>query len=328
MLTNQGRCEGNGGSAHDPPALPRWVLDEFACVPPRRSSPGVREPSSSVEVQETPRSSLVTVRVPNMSECEAAVLQGRTLEAYREIARVLDGLSARHPIRFWNFIPRIGAGAGGGLDRYMVFNSARFAVFQEWYDDPAAFDRNVATSTGVGHAGSDLVIHVLCAERPGIQVMNPRQVRPRCYSRRYGPVPPCFARATLLAGARRGDWLVLVGGTSAVRGERSVGAKDALAQTEETFRNLEALLRAARSRATEAGGGTTGTEADRPEELWRCFRSLRVYHSRPDDEAVLRPMIEARFAHLDDVEFVRSDICRRELLVEIEGTAVLPTESD
>jgi len=50
---------------------------------------------------------------------------------------------------------------------------------------------------------------------------------------------------------------------------------------------------------------------------------MRVYYVRPEDEARLRAAVVRRVPHLTDVEFLRADICRSELLVEIEGTAVV-----
>jgi hypothetical protein len=38
---------------------------------------------------------------------------------------------------------------------------------------------------------------------------------------------------------------------------------------------------------------------------------------------VIKPLVLRKFAHLTDIEFLRAEICRPELLVEIEGTAVV-----
>ena len=48
----------------------------------------------------------------------------------------------------------------------------------------------------------DLMIDALSAASPGIAVENPRQIPSYRYARRYGPRPPCFARATLLSASR------------------------------------------------------------------------------------------------------------------------------
>ena len=98
----------------------------------------------------------------------------------------------------------------------------------------------------------------MAAGLPGKPVENPRQRAAYRYSGKYGPLPPCFARATLVPGTRAAERTLLIGGTASVCGEASVHAGDLVAQTAETFRNLDALIRAA---------GGTGIDA---------MQSLRV----------------------------------------------------
>lgn len=70
---------------------------------------------------------------------------------------------------------------------------------------------------------------------------NPRQVAAYRYSEEFGPRPPSFARATVVPAAdaaNAGPALLLVGGTAAVVGERSVSDGGVEGQMEETLRNL------------------------------------------------------------------------------------------
>ena len=177
-------------------------------------------------------------------------------------------------MRFWNHIPHIRRTNDDGLDRYMVFNAGRFAACSKWFGGPAAFDRLLPTASAVGHDGADLVVHALAGNDPGIAVESPRQVPSYRYSRRFGPRPPCFARATVLNGSGDGRAFILV----------AVPADG----------NFEALRR---------------------------FRDLRVYFVRERDRATVVGMVAAALPHLRNVEYVRADLCRPDLLVEIEGTA-------
>lgn len=258
-----------------------------------------------VEVTAGLRFSLVTARAVNAHRLDAAGFERITLEAYRAVALALKNLTTPHALRFWNFIPHIRTAAPGGLDRYMVFNAGRFAALTEWFGGKRPSSSHVATASGVGHAGSDLVIHVLAGRTAGRQVENPRQIPSFDYSRRYGPVPPCFARATWVDEGGK----LLIGGTSSVCGEASVHPNDAAGQTRETLTNLSHLLAA-------AGVG----RANGPGDLF-ALRDLRVYVVRMSD----RPMIEASLREAlgadatAGIEFVQADLCRPELLVEIEG---------
>ena len=131
------------------------------------------------------------------------------------------------------------------LNRYMVFNAGRFSAYLEWYGETASFEQTVATATGIGHASDDLVVHVLAGRMRGLHVENPRQRQAYCYTPRHGPLPPCFARATVAYGEKGMEPLILVGGTASVRGEDSVHHDDVGAQVEETLDNIEAVLEAA-----------------------------------------------------------------------------------
>jgi len=261
---------------------------------------------------------LASVSVRNAHSLAALDFQRATAEAYRLIADCLAKEAMRHPLRFWNFLPGIHRIASDAMDRYMIFNAGRFAAFSDWFGDGERLDRHVATATGIGHDGNDLVIHALASDRPGTNVDNPRQTRPRCYSCRYGPLPPCFARASVIQTADTAQPLMLLGGTSSVCGEQSVHLHNLARQVDETLRNLCKLLQI----ADRIGGSQVETKPESPVRIER-FREMRVYYARRDDETELRRLIKQRLPHLGDIDFLRADICRRDLLVEIEGLADL-----
>jgi hypothetical protein len=217
-------------------------------------------------------------------------------------------------VRLWNHIPAITARVDDRRDRYMVFNAGRYRAFANWYGGPGAFDRDVATASGVGHDGGDLVVHCLSARSPGLAVENPRQITPHRYSERYGPLPPCFARATVLKDAG----LILVGGTASIQGEDSVHRASLSGQLTETVTNLASVVGAAHARVGSSFHATNGAAG------WlACYRELRVYYPRAEHGAFLERAVRDQFPAGCRVEMVRADLCRPELLVEIEGVAGL-----
>src|SRR3954471_15469504 len=161
---------------------------------------------------------LASARIAGAVEMGADALQRRVTEVYGAIAARIRHLDAKYPVRLWNHIPSIHGRMDDRRDRYMVFNAGRYEAFSNWYGGPEGFDQDIATASGVGHNGADLVVHCLSARTPGIAVANPRQINPHRYSARYGPLPPCFARATVLEA----PGLVLVAGTASIRGEDSL----------------------------------------------------------------------------------------------------------
>ena len=261
--------------------------------------------------------SLVTVRVVGARHDDALKMQRRTTLAYRTIAREIATSSTPHPIRFWNFIPDIRGEMGGGLNRYMSFNAGRFSAFFECYADHNGFANSIATATGIGYHGDDLVIHALASACPGVHIHNPKQCPPHEYSSTFGPLPPCFARATVLPPAGSSPALIIIGGTASVCGEVSIHLDDVRAQTEETFDNMEHLIRSVPRENNHTGNPQN--EIGGASRRW--IDTLRVYYLRQEDRGVIEQIVRTNVPHVEDIEYLRADICRRELLVEIEGTA-------
>jgi chorismate lyase/3-hydroxybenzoate synthase len=269
--------------------MTRQLLSSAA--PPCAEEPGLPPPAWAGSLGAG--FSFASIRVPDARSLGRAELHEATSRAYRHIEAELRARGTIHPVRLWNHIPGIHDPMGEGLDRYMVFNAGRYEALSEWFGGKETFDTRVASASGVGHQGRDLVVHCLASDRPGRAVDNPRQVAPYRYSRKYGPLPPCFARATRI------EDLILVGGTASIVGEASVHLDDLPRQTEETLTNLAVFAPLER------------------------YRDVRVYYPDPARLDELRGLLEGAFPGAGRIEWVRADLCRAELLVEIEGAAEL-----
>jgi chorismate lyase/3-hydroxybenzoate synthase len=295
------------------------LLSKPAAAPSVSRARAVRELEPPAWVHELPGGhfALLSTRVADVGDLSPAQFEQRTFDAYVSIAARLADSRLRHPVRFWNHVPFITDPADAGRDNYMVFNAGRFRAFTSWFGGPAQFDRDVATASATGHRGRDLVVHCLATDAPGVAVNNPRQVAPYHYSQRFGPLPPCFARATRLANP---PGLLLVGGTASVRGEDSVHADDLASQLRESFLNLAALTGAAAGRKPTATAAAATVS-----RLLATFRELRVYYPNPKRTREIESAIRAAFPSLRQLEMLHADLCRAELLVEIEGVADLST---
>lgn len=221
-------------------------------------------------------------------------LAGLTRTAYRTILDFLHDIDRPIVLRAWNYFPRIHE-RHGGLDRYQSFCIGRHSAFT------AAGYREelLPAATLIGNDAPGLRIAFLAAREPGIQIENPRQVSAFRYPQEHGPQSPSFSRATMKDGQ------LLVSGTASIVGHESVHTGDVIAQTDEIIANLEAVIAAAR-------GETNRGPDPRPP-------AMRVYLRRPEDTGAVRQ----RLATLPGREtvptiFLRGDICREELLVEIE----------
>jgi chorismate lyase/3-hydroxybenzoate synthase len=279
--------------------------------------------------------------IPDAALLSASALEQAVAAAYHALVTALSH-GGGHPVRFWNFIPGIHAAMGAERDRYMVFNAGRFNAFTDCYGSPAAFSRAVPTASAVGVREGPLVIHGLGLPEPGVPLENPRQIPAYDYSRRYGPRPPCFARATVVdmpvgsasaathvsavdALPHNGrERRLLVGGTASILGEDSIHVRDVRRQAYETFENLARLVASARGLGAAPVGIDDGAMDDhRVRELLAAFRELRVYVVRTEDADTLQALVADHFPAVAQVEFAQADLCRQELLVEIEGVAAL-----
>ena len=256
----------------------------------------------------------------------AAALDDRAFEAaVRELyLELLGELRERglEPIRLWNHVPEILRPGGRGGLRYMVFNAGRYAAYAEFHGAGEPFGRRLPTASGTGCGGSDLLIYCLAPADGAETLENARQIPAYRYSKRYGTFPPCFTRATRVASRTLGlpgpeRPALLVGGTASIRGESSLHRGLLMRQLEETLDNLVELTRSGLEQTPAAAAEIDG----RSRALGR-FRDLRVYHPSRADRQSLRDAVGELFPGLDTLELVTCDLCRPELLVEIEGTAV------
>jgi chorismate lyase / 3-hydroxybenzoate synthase len=230
-------------------------------------------------------------------------LHEATTQLYRQICATLDAEGYPHLLRVWNYVPDINRDSHG-TERYRQFNSARQHALQAsgW-----PLTGNVPAASALGAAaGSPLVAYFLAARTAPTFVENPRQVSAYHYPRRYGRHSPVFSRATLL---RQGGSLTLfVSGTASIVGHRSLHVGNTAAQTRETLTNIEALLAEANRVAPEARFS--------PGAL-----ACKVYVRRPADLPVIQKELTATLGPHARVIYLQADICRQNLLVEIEATA-------
>ena len=251
---------------------------------------------------------LLTFRVPHADTADGRALESFTESAYRKLLLALRAGPHPYPLRIWNFVPRILDDGGDGLDRYMRFNAGRHRAYAGLLGGADAFDQTLPAASAVGHTGSELVIHALASSTAGTPIANPRQCPPYRYSRRYGPLPPCFARATCVNHGS--GTMLLIGGTASIRGEHSLHISDLDKQLAETRTNLVALLSAATARPLQP-------------TLLNHLDHLRVYFPLAADLPRIRAAVEEWFPRPRRIEWHQAILCRAELLVEIEGRATL-----
>lgn len=228
--------------------------------------------------------------------------ESASYELYRDLLR----LTASQPLfRVWHFVPGINV-ESGGLEQYQSFNVGRFRAFRECFREGEVASHLPAASA-VGIDGPQLALVFLSGRDPVRYFENPRQVPAYQYPEQYGPCSPSFARGAVVthADGRRTGYL---SGTASIRGHESVAVDDVLAQLDVTLDNVEIVL------DRMGFSGALAADSDRAS-------SFRVYLRHAEDlEAVRERFGEVVGADMAKrTVFLRADICRSSLRLEIEG---------
>lgn len=225
-----------------------------------------------------------------LNEAELGGIEPTAEQIYRQLCGFVAAREECHLLRIWNYLHAINEGEGDS-ERYRQFCNGRARGLS------AQGIRHYPAATAIGHHRAGVLqIYALCATQPGQALENPRQVSAWRYPREYGPTPPSFARAMKLPGGG-----LAISGTAAVVGHASCHDRDLQAQVAETCVNLRALLDSA---------AMADFDATSP---------LKIYLRHPRDAQA----VQAALAQHLDVSvpslLLHGDICRRELLVEIDG---------
>lgn len=254
------------------------------------------------------RSGALLFGVIDLLESEVTVADGVSAlrhlgeQAYRRIFRLLDEQGMPHLWRLWNYIPDIN-GEQAGLERYRQFNMGRGDAFEGC---ARSVTEQIPAACALGMASGPLTVAFLAGNAPVVPIENPRQVSAYRYPQAYGPRSPTFSRAAL---ATLGDQEVLfISGTASIVGHETLHLGDVVAQTRETLDNIGAVLAEA-------------AKVSRSEAFPLTSLDYRVYVRYAKDAPAVRAVMAQRVGSAR-VHCVQADVCRRDLLVEVEAVGL------
>jgi enamine deaminase RidA (YjgF/YER057c/UK114 family) len=235
-------------------------------------------------------------------------LQQTTVAAYHQIFTLIERLKYPHVFRFWNYIPSINM-TSFKLERYRQFNLGRQEAFLAFQRDVVG---NVPVACALGFNAPEqagLSIAFMAGRVQPTVSENPRQISAYQYPEQYGPVSPTFSRASLVKLTQ--SELLLISGTASIVGHATQHDSDAVVQTREAMMNIEAVLGQANAIASHA----TYSLAD---------LHYRVYVRHPAHVVEIHNELMRHLSINPNVEYCQADICRQDLLLEIEASAEYP----
>ena len=240
---------------------------------------------------------------------------------FRQLQALLGSVDMKleHVVRTWFYQGGIVADEGG-TQRYRELNRARADVYAGIPFLcgllPEGHPSDVyPASTGIGTEGRGLELSAmaLSTDRSDVHAVpleNPRQTAAYRYGVCYSPKSPKFSRAMAVTS---GPYtMIIVSGTASITASETQHTDDAAAQTHETLENIAALISEENLARHDLPG--RGTTLD-------GIGLARVYIKRQEDYERVRAVCEERLGELPTVYAV-ADVCRPDLLVEIEGIAL------
>lgn len=296
-----------GGS---PPALPRSITCPLLSIDltPLTTPPLVEVWTSTQPVTVVQRDHFcagmngdVAAAFLSVEESPGINLETTTYRAYLRLLSELRTLGYPHVWRLWNYFPRINDYMDG-LERYQRFCMGRHDALLEMLLD---FPASLPAGTAIGTASGPLQVYALAGTHPARHLGNPRQVHAYEYPKSYGPRSPSFSRATI--APVDGSAQLFLAGTGSVVGHASQHIGSVQAQTHETMQNIRSLLHHATD-AIDAGSFIDHHQA-----------SYKVYVRHQSDVEPIRHLIEDALLSKTQPLFLQGDLCRKELLVEIEA---------
>lgn len=227
-----------------------------------------------------------------------------------------EKMSVNDIVRQWNYIGNILA-VRNNYQNYQIFNEVRSEYYRKYR---TAKGYPAATGVGMMHGG---VIIDFCALQPRKSVIikpvdNPNQINAYEYGQQVlkGSAdkwktikhPPQFERGLLISNYSHST--LLISGTASIIGQETVSVGDIEKQTIVIIDNISKLTDPDR----------IGKIISIPSVKEKKYAILRAYIKRQSDFARVRHICERHFPGIP-VSYIEADICRDDLLIEIEGEA-------
>lgn len=201
-------------------------------------------------------------------------------------------------VRQWNYLPHI-TDTTLGNQHYQLFNNARSASYQK-----DTWKNGYPAATGIGMDQGAVTIDFdavkLVTPHRHAPIDNSLQIAAYAYSpavlspTNQQQTTPKFERARILQTGT--TQLIYISGTASIRGEETIGINSIEQQLGYTMENIRHL--------------TSG----------HPFELMRVYLKHPHHLPLVQTYLHTHYPHTS-ILYVQADVCRPNLLIEIEGIA-------
>ncbi|MFR9648868.1 MAG: hypothetical protein SNJ33_05505 [Rikenellaceae bacterium] len=234
-----------------------------------------------------------------------------------------EGMDASDIFKQWNYIPQITAVDGDDYQHYQAFNDSR----TEFYRTADWSSKGYPAATGIGMDCGVVIVDIIAVKAFNdiyriIPIDNDLQQAAHVYSQVVligaegdkveGKSTPKFERAKALGNSQEG-YICFISGTAAIRGEDSMDSTDAASQTVQTIENIEHLI----------SDHTCKIYDIEISSKLREIGMARAYVKFAQDTEKIKEVVDNRWPKTSTI-YLLADVCREELLVEIEAVSIIP----
>ncbi len=242
--------------------------------------------------------------------------------AYRLMKQILasESMTFSNVIRQWNYIEgilNINTETGKQYQNYQILNDVRAVYYSK-----ERFEHGYPASTGIGmNAGGIILEFIAIKPNNGVNIVplkNPVQTDAYDYSQgvlvgnslmqENKKSSPKFERAKYISINEKKT--IYVSGTASIRDEKTIGINDVRKQTEVTIENIANLV--SKTNLNNAGISNNYKKIS--------FSFIRVYVKNISEINAVKEICNAYYRNVP-INYLVADICRDNLLVEIEGIA-------
>jgi hypothetical protein len=225
----------------------------------------------------------------------------------------IENIGIQHIVRQWNYIGNI-TDFENGNQHYQLFNNAR----TEFYKN-VDFENGYPAATGISMSLKSVFVSVLAIvptpETIIAAIDNSLQIPAYKYSEsvlvegktEQLKTTPKFERGKFITNGK--SRIFYVSGTAAIRAEQSTNPNDAALQTCQTIENINFLI-----------SNKNIEQYTNEKNVYLSLNSIRVYVKRCEDYPIIKVEVEKAWPNVTAI-YLLAEVCRTELLVEIEGIA-------
>lgn len=197
-------------------------------------------------------------------------------------------------VKIWHYLPELLKSCPDKKTNYSLLCESREEVYRNFYrnsDYPAA--------TVIGIEGNKILIYFLAASCETYEVIeNKRQVSSYNYPQNIFSEKPMFSRAVSFSFKGNLQKKIMISGTASIKGYQSVHKSDVAKQLDEALKNYKTFAKL----------------DNNPSNICRVY--LTKYQTK--NLSIIVKKLE-NFFGINQYVLLQGDICRSELLIEIEG---------